>query len=46
MSMACSTKEENRNTSRILVERPVGKRPIGKQQGVGGWVILKRILDE
>jgi hypothetical protein len=44
LSRACSTKEENRNASRILVERPVGKRPTGRQQDVGGWVILKWIL--
>jgi hypothetical protein len=30
MGRACSTIVENRNTYRILVEKPEGKRPLGR----------------
>jgi hypothetical protein len=33
-----------RNAYRILVGKPEGKRLLG-DQGVGGWTILKWILD-
>jgi hypothetical protein len=36
---------EKRNAYRILVETPEGKRPLGEQD-VGGWTILKWILDK
>jgi hypothetical protein len=33
---------ETRNAYRILVEKPEGKRPLGRlQQDIGGWTILK-----
>jgi hypothetical protein len=35
---------ERRNAYRILVGKPEGKRPLGKQ-GVGGCAILKWILE-
>jgi hypothetical protein len=35
---------EKRNAYRILVGKPEGKRPLGRQ-GVGGWTILKWILE-
>jgi hypothetical protein len=36
---------EKRNTYRILVRKPEGKRPLGIQD-VGSWIILKRILEK
>jgi hypothetical protein len=35
---------EKRNTYRILVGNPEGKRPLGEQD-VGEWTILKWILE-
>jgi hypothetical protein len=35
---------ENRNSYRILMGMPEGKRPLGRQD-VGGWTILKWILE-
>jgi hypothetical protein len=34
---------EKRNSYRIVVERPEGKRPL-EDQDVGGWTIMKWIL--
>jgi hypothetical protein len=36
---------EKSNAYRILLGKPEGKRPLGRQ-GVGGWTILKWILDK
>jgi hypothetical protein len=41
MGRACSTNEEKGNLYGMLVRKPEGKRP----QNVGGWVILKWILE-
>jgi hypothetical protein len=35
---------EKRNACRILMGKPEGKRPLGRQD-VGGWMILKSILE-
>jgi hypothetical protein len=35
---------EKRNAYRILVGKPEGKRPL-EDQDVGGWTVLKWILD-
>jgi hypothetical protein len=35
---------EKRNTYRLLVGKPEGKRPLGRQN-IGGWIILKWFLD-
>jgi hypothetical protein len=35
---------ETRNAYRIFVGTPEGKRPL-EDQDVGGWTILKRILE-
>jgi hypothetical protein len=35
---------EKRNACRILVGKPEGKSPV-KDQDVGGWTILKSIVD-
>jgi hypothetical protein len=35
---------ETRNAYRILVGKPEGKKPLGRQD-VGEWTILKRILE-
>jgi hypothetical protein len=35
---------EKRNAYRILVGKPEGKRPL-KDQDVGGWIILKLVLE-
>jgi hypothetical protein len=35
---------EKSNACRILLGKPGGKRPLGRQ-GVGGWTVLKWILD-
>jgi hypothetical protein len=35
---------ETRNAYRILVGKPEGKRPLGRQD-VGGWTILKWIFE-
>jgi hypothetical protein len=40
MGRACSTNGEKRNAYRILVGKPEGKRPLGRED-VGGWTILK-----
>jgi hypothetical protein len=32
MGRACSTKGETRNAYRILMEKPEGKRPLGRQR--------------
>jgi hypothetical protein len=32
MGVACSTNEEKRNTYRILVGKPEGKRPLGRSR--------------
>jgi hypothetical protein len=40
MDRACSTNGEEINGYRILMGKPGGKRPL-KDQGVGGWIILK-----
>jgi hypothetical protein len=45
MDRACNSNVgENRDAYGILVGKPEGKRPLGKQ-GVCGWAILKWILD-
>jgi hypothetical protein len=36
---------EKRNVYRILVGKPEGKRPLGEDQDVDGWTILKWILE-
>jgi hypothetical protein len=41
MSGACSMNGEKRNAYRILVGKPEGKKPLGRHQNVGGWMILK-----
>jgi hypothetical protein len=45
MGRACSTNGEKRNAYRILVGKPEGKSPLGRPRRVGGWIILKWILD-
>jgi hypothetical protein len=35
---------EKRNPYRILLGKPEGKRPLGRQD-VGGWIILRWILE-
>jgi hypothetical protein len=35
---------EKRNTYRLLMGKPEGKRPLGNQD-VGGWIILRLILE-
>jgi hypothetical protein len=35
---------EKRNAYRILVGKPEGKRPLGRED-VGGWTIVKWILE-
>jgi hypothetical protein len=44
MGTACSTNWEKRNTYRILVGKPDGKRPLGRQN-LSGWIILELILE-
>jgi hypothetical protein len=44
MGRAHSTNGEKRNAYRILLGNPEGKRPLGDQD-IGGWIILKWILD-
>jgi hypothetical protein len=44
MGRACTTNGQEENAYRILVGKSEGKTPIGRQN-VGGWVILKWILD-
>jgi hypothetical protein len=43
MGRACSTNGEKRNTYKILVGKPEGKRPL-RNKDLGGWTILKWIL--
>jgi hypothetical protein len=38
MSRACSTNGENRNTCRLLVGMPEGKRPLGRARKKIGFV--------
>jgi hypothetical protein len=40
-----STNGAKRNAYRILVGKQERKRPLGRLQDVGGWIILKRILE-
>jgi hypothetical protein len=40
MGRACSTNGEKMNEFKILVGKPEGKRPLGRQD-VGGWTIIK-----
>jgi hypothetical protein len=42
--MRLARMREKRNAYRILVGNPDGKRPLGRQD-VGGWIILKLILE-
>jgi hypothetical protein len=35
MGIVCSTNEENRNAYRLLVRKPKGKRPLGRQDVSG-----------
>jgi hypothetical protein len=35
---------EKRNAYRIMVGKPVGRRPL-EDQDIGGWIILKWILE-
>jgi hypothetical protein len=44
MGRACSTHREKRNSYRILVGKPGGKRPLGRLD-VGGMIILEWILE-
>jgi hypothetical protein len=44
MDRTCSTNGEKRNAYRKLLEKPEGKRPVGRQD-IGGWMILKWILE-
>jgi hypothetical protein len=44
MSRACSTNGEKRNTYRILAESQKERDHYGDQD-VGGWIILKLILE-
>jgi hypothetical protein len=44
MGRTCSTNGEERNAYRILVGKPEGKRSLSDQD-VGGWIILKLILE-
>jgi hypothetical protein len=43
MDRACSTDGEKRNSFRILVGKPEGKRPLGR---LYGWILLKWILEK
>jgi hypothetical protein len=40
MGGPCSTNGEERNAYRLLMGKPDGKRPLAKDQDVGGWIIL------
>jgi hypothetical protein len=44
MGRACSTNGERRNSYRILVGKPEGKRPLGRPRRRWG-IILKWILE-
>jgi hypothetical protein len=44
MGGPCSTNGEKRNAYRLLVGKPEGKRPL-RNQDVGGWIILRGILE-
>jgi hypothetical protein len=41
MGRACSTNGEKRNAYRILLGKPEGKRPLGRQD-IGGGGIIER----
>jgi hypothetical protein len=43
MGWACSTNGEKRNAYRLLVGKPVGKRPLGRPRRE--WIILGWILE-
>jgi hypothetical protein len=44
MDRKCSTNGGKRNGYRIFVGKPEGRRPL-EDQDVGGWTILKQILE-
>jgi hypothetical protein len=44
MGGACSKNGEKRNAYMLLVGKPEGKRPLGRQN-VGAWIILRYILE-
>jgi hypothetical protein len=39
MGRPCSTNGEKRNSYRLLLGKPEGKRPL-ENQDIGGWIIL------
>jgi hypothetical protein len=45
MGRACSTRGVKRDSYRILVGKPEGKRSL-EDVDAGGWIILKLILDK
>jgi hypothetical protein len=44
MGRTCSTNGEKRNAYMLLVRKSEGKRPL-EDQGVGGWIALRWILE-
>jgi hypothetical protein len=38
--------EEKRNAYRLLVGKPEGKRPLGRHQDIGGWIMSGWILEK
>jgi hypothetical protein len=45
MQWAGHVARRGRSDYRILVGKPEGKRPLGRPKNVGGWTILKEILE-